>query len=199
MFASTNLVFEIGIVLWVFLGPAFTAAEFAGDLLLILLNVGPACGCSSPRARSGRFASTPTGSRPATSAIAAGRRSLREKLGSVEAWSDVAHNFRGDWRMIRQEITIGFLIAGYVALLPETFFQAIFLDDAPAALKTAQNVLVGPLITVLSFRLLDRQQPLAAVLCSRGIAPMAPPRAHSSCGRPAVVRREELTTLACAG
>ena len=37
MFASTNLVFEIGIVLWIFLGPEFTAAEFAGGLVLILL------------------------------------------------------------------------------------------------------------------------------------------------------------------
>src|SRR5919109_4818843 len=37
MFASTNLVFELGIVLWIFLGPEFTAAEFAGGLVLILL------------------------------------------------------------------------------------------------------------------------------------------------------------------
>src|SRR5215212_4633112 len=37
MFASTNLVFEFGIVLWIFLGPAFTAAEFAGGFALILL------------------------------------------------------------------------------------------------------------------------------------------------------------------
>ena len=37
MFASTNLVFELGIVIWIFLGPAFTAAEFAGGFALILL------------------------------------------------------------------------------------------------------------------------------------------------------------------
>src|SRR5919109_5198665 len=37
MFASTNLVFELGIVLWIFLGPEFTAAEFAGGLVLIAL------------------------------------------------------------------------------------------------------------------------------------------------------------------
>src|ERR671930_2229762 len=37
MFSSTNLVFELGIVLWIFLGPEFTAAEFAGGLVLILL------------------------------------------------------------------------------------------------------------------------------------------------------------------
>src|SRR3954462_1057168 len=37
MFASTNLVFELGIVLWIFLGAEFTAAEFAGGFVLIIL------------------------------------------------------------------------------------------------------------------------------------------------------------------
>src|SRR5436853_2687611 len=36
-FASTNLVFELGIVMWVFLGWQFTLAEFVGGLLLIAL------------------------------------------------------------------------------------------------------------------------------------------------------------------
>src|SRR5579862_825236 len=34
-FASTNLVFELGIVLWVFVGWRFTLAEFVGGLVLI--------------------------------------------------------------------------------------------------------------------------------------------------------------------
>src|SRR6476469_10829873 len=34
-FASTNLVFELGLVLWIFLGWQFTLAEFLGGLLLI--------------------------------------------------------------------------------------------------------------------------------------------------------------------
>ena len=62
----------------------------------------------------------PAAPRPATARDASGRRTLREKLVSVEAWSDVAHNFRGDWQMLWKEVTIGFLIAGFVALLPET-------------------------------------------------------------------------------
>ena len=36
-FASTNLVFEIGIVMWIFLGWEFTLAEFVGGLILIVL------------------------------------------------------------------------------------------------------------------------------------------------------------------
>jgi hypothetical protein len=36
-FASTNLVFEIGIVMWIFLGWEFTLAEFVGGVFLITL------------------------------------------------------------------------------------------------------------------------------------------------------------------
>src|SRR5205085_10144116 len=35
-FASTNLVFEIGIVMWIFLGWQFTLAEFVGGVFLIV-------------------------------------------------------------------------------------------------------------------------------------------------------------------
>jgi uncharacterized membrane protein YraQ (UPF0718 family)/YHS domain-containing protein len=170
MFASTNLVFEIGIVLWIFLGPEFTAAEFAGGLLLILLMWAGVRLLVSAREEQQVREHARQAQTGHQHAVAAGRRSLREKLGSVEAWSDVAHNFRGDWRMLWKEITIGFLIAGFVALLPETFFQAIFLDDAPVALKTAQNVLVGPLIAVLSFVCSIGNIPLAAILWAGGMS-----------------------------
>src|SRR5690348_18239558 len=36
-FASTNLVWELGLVLWVLLGWRFTVAEFAGGIVLIVL------------------------------------------------------------------------------------------------------------------------------------------------------------------
>src|SRR6266511_1377953 len=36
-FASTNLVFEIGIVMWIFIGWQFTLAEFVGGIFLIAL------------------------------------------------------------------------------------------------------------------------------------------------------------------
>src|SRR5207302_3975740 len=36
-FASTNLVWELGLVLWVLLGWQFTAAEFVGGIVLVVL------------------------------------------------------------------------------------------------------------------------------------------------------------------
>jgi uncharacterized membrane protein YraQ (UPF0718 family) len=95
--------------------------------------------------------------------------SVRERLTSVSAWSDVAHNFRNDWSMLYKEITLGFLLAGFVGQLPNSFFNALFITHAPPALKLLQNAIVGPLIAVLSFVCSVGNVPLAAVLWSGGI------------------------------
>jgi YHS domain-containing protein len=94
----------------------------------------------------------------------------RERLGSLQAWSDVAHNFRGDIAMLWKEITAGFLIAGFIALLPMDFFNALFLTDAASWLRVPENVLVGPLVAVLSFVCSIGNVPLAAVLWAGGIS-----------------------------
>jgi uncharacterized membrane protein YraQ (UPF0718 family)/YHS domain-containing protein len=170
MFASTNLVFELGIVLWIFLGPEFTAAEFAGGLVLILLMWAAVRALVSGDEEEGARQHALEAQTGHQHGMASGERSLRERLASVEAWSDVAHNFRGDWQMLWKEITAGFLIAGFVALVPESVFEAVFLEDAPAALRTVENVLVGPVIAILSFVCSVGNIPLAAVLWAGGIS-----------------------------
>ena len=95
---------------------------------------------------------------------------IRQRLTSVSAWSDVAHNFRNDWSMLWKEITIGFLLAGFIGQLPNSFFNALFLNSAPAGVKLIENAIVGPLIAVLSFVCSVGNVPLAAVLWSGGIS-----------------------------
>jgi len=94
----------------------------------------------------------------------------RERVGSVDAWSDVAHNFRGDWEMLWKEIGAGFLIAGFVSLLPKGFFNALFLTDSPAWVRVPENAVVGPLVAALSFVCSVGNIPLAAVLWAGGIS-----------------------------
>ncbi len=96
--------------------------------------------------------------------------SWRERIASADAWSDVAHNFRGDWQMLWKEISIGFLLAGFIGLLGNDFFNALFVENAPPLVKTLENVIVGPLIAVLSFVCSIGNAPLAAVLWSGGIS-----------------------------
>src|SRR3954447_4523251 len=170
MFASTNLVFELGIVLWIFLGPAFTVAEFAGGFALILLIWAGVHLFVSRREEDVAREHAQAADTGHQHTIAADQRRWREKLTSVQAWSDVAHNFRGDWQMLWKEMTAGFVIAGFVSLLPRSIFQAAFLHDAPSGVRTVENVLVGPLIAILSFVCSVGNIPLAAILWAGGIS-----------------------------
>jgi uncharacterized protein len=170
-FASTNLVFEIGIVMWIFIGWEFTLAEFVGGIFLIALMWGGirllVTRQLEEEARVHAVAAQ-TGHQHHTAASEG--VSWRERLTSVEAWSDVAHNFRGDWEMLWKEITGGFVIAGFIALLPMSFFNDLFITDAPAPLRLAENIVVGPLVAVLSFVCSVGNVPLAAVLWAGGIS-----------------------------
>src|SRR5207249_3400769 len=97
-------------------------------------------------------------------------RNWRHRLTSLSAWSDVAHNFRADWQMLYKEITVGFLLAGFIGLLGNDFFNGLFVKDAPPALRTLENVILGPIVAVLSFVCSIGNVPLAAVLWSGGIS-----------------------------
>jgi YHS domain-containing protein len=91
-------------------------------------------------------------------------------LAPAEAWSDVAHNFRGDWEMLWKEITGGFVIAGFIALLPMSFFNGLFVTNASPAPRLLENVILGPVVAALSFVCSVGNVPLAAVLWAGGIS-----------------------------
>jgi uncharacterized protein len=170
-FASTNLVWELGLVLWILIGWQFTLAEFVGGIVLIVLMAVMLRLFVSPRLEevARRHAQKAVADHAHSAAGTAGK-SWRERLTSVDAWTGVAQNFRMDWAMLWKEITIGFLLAGYIGLLGDDFFNALFVTDAPPAVQTIENVIAGPIIAVLSFVCSIGNVPLAAVLWSGGIS-----------------------------
>jgi uncharacterized membrane protein YraQ (UPF0718 family) len=169
-FASTNLVWELGLVLWVLLGWQFTLAEYVGGFVMIGLMWALLRVFVSPRLEEeAREHALRADAGHQHHSAGAERMTLRERLTSVSAWSDVAHNFRGDWHMLWKEITAGFLIAGFVALLGDDFFNGLFLKHSPAAVQTVWGALIGPVIAVLSFVCSVGNVPLAAVLWTGGI------------------------------
>jgi hypothetical protein len=170
-FASTNLVFELGLVLWLFLGWQFTLAEFGGGLVLILVLWAALTLLVTSRGEEEArdHAVSAEAGHAHYSAETAGLP-LRRRLASLQAWSDVAHNFRGDWEMLWKEILAGFVIAGYVATLPLGFFNGLFLTDAPTPVRIVENVVVGPVVAALAFVCSIGNIPLAAVLWSGGIS-----------------------------
>ena len=168
--ASTNLVWELGLVLWVLIGWQFAIAEYLGGIVMIVLmtlllrlfvsrQLEQQAREHAIEADSGHQHHT-----------AGERLSWRERLTSISAWSDVAHNFRGDWQMLWKEIAIGFLLAGYIAQLGNGFFNGLFLTGSPKLVQTLWGALIGPVIAVLSFVCSVGNVPLAAVLWSGGIS-----------------------------
>jgi uncharacterized membrane protein YraQ (UPF0718 family) len=169
-FASTNLVWELGLVLWVLMGWQFALAEYVGGILLIVFMAVLLRRFVSPRLeeQARRHAQQ---AQDGHQHHGDGEQGLswRARLTSADAWADVAANFRGDWTMLWKEITIGFLLAGFIGLLGDDFFNFLFVTDAPPLVQTLENVLVGPLIAILSFVCSIGNVPLAAVLWSGGI------------------------------
>ncbi|MDQ6776395.1 MAG: permease [Actinomycetota bacterium] len=169
-FASTNLVWELGLVLWVLIGWQFTVAEYLGGIVMIvlmtvLLRLFVSRQLEEQAREHAREADTGHQHH-----MAGEQLSWRERLTSARAWSDVAHNFRGDWQMLWKEITIGFVLAGFIAQLGNGFFEHLFLRHAPQPWQAIENVIVGPMIAVLSFVCSVGNVPLAAVLWSGGIS-----------------------------
>jgi uncharacterized protein len=169
-FASTNLVWELGLVLWVLIGWQFTLAEYLGGIVMIgLMSVllRPFVSRSLEARARQHAVGADTGHQHH---VSQSRLAWRARVRSVAAWSDVAHNFRGDWQMLWKEIAAGFLLAGFIAQLGNEFFQHLFIRSAPSPLPTIENVIVGPIIAVASFVCSVGNVPLAAVLWSGGIS-----------------------------
>jgi uncharacterized membrane protein YraQ (UPF0718 family) len=171
-FASTNLVWELGLVLWVLMGWQFTLAEFFGGIVLIALMAVLLRVFVSPRLeeRARRHAQQAQAGHHHGDDEEAQSLSWRERLTTRDAWAGVGGNFRGDWQMLWKEIALGFLLAGFIGLLGNDTFNFLFVTDAPPAIQTVENVIVGPIIAILSFVCSVGNVPLAAVLWSGGIS-----------------------------
>jgi uncharacterized protein len=169
-FASTNLVWELGLVLWVLIGWQFALGEYLGGVVMIALMWGLLRVFVSRRDEEAAREHALGADAGHQHSAASTSLPWRERLTSTDAWSDVAHNFRGDWQMLWKEIGLGFVLAGFIALLGDDFFNGLFLDDTPAAVQTLWGAIIGPVIAVMSFVCSVGNVPLAAVLWSGGLS-----------------------------
>lgn len=169
MFASTNLVIELGILILIFLGWQFPAAELVGGIVLISIS-SLLIRLTYPK-----------------SWLAAARERLKEgeggseedfdwkkRITSREGWNRVGHKFVMDWKMVWEDILIGFTIAGFVAVLvPAEFWSTLFLtnlqDQLPMWLIHLENAVVAPFVAAATFIGSMGNIPLATVLNSQGV------------------------------
>src|SRR4051812_22031299 len=171
MFASTNLVLELGIVLWLLIGWEFAAAEFVGGaVMLTLLGIvlPRVVGADEQRVTRDALTSELAGQRD-HAAPADTDRPWRERLRSAAGWADAAAYTISDLTMLRRELVIGFVIAGFAdAAVPVSFWQSLFLTGH-GFWSQVENAILGPFLAIISFVCSIGNVPLAAALWAGGI------------------------------
>ncbi|MDQ6623470.1 MAG: permease, partial [Verrucomicrobiota bacterium] len=175
MFASTNLVIELGVVLWILMGWRFVLAEFTGAFVLIAL-VWAQVKFIVPRSvieDLKQHAQRGAGGGGGHSCHGDGHEHNHEHGDAKKGgkWAALAHAFIMDWSMMWKELLGGFVIAGFIAtLIPPSWWQTLFLKSGPAPLRLIENAIVGPIIAILSFVCSVGNIPLASHFWSSGIS-----------------------------
>jgi uncharacterized membrane protein YraQ (UPF0718 family) len=171
LFSSTNLVIELGIILWLLLGWQFTAAEWIGGLVLIAI-MAVLVKLTYPKAlveEARRRVDEVTGHDHGSMEGEGG--SIVERLRDPGTRVAIAQNFAMDFSMLWKDLLVGFLIAGALAaFVPNGAWKVLFVTGAPPAVQLVGNAVVGPLIAIVSFVCSIGNVPLAAVLWASGIS-----------------------------
>jgi uncharacterized membrane protein YraQ (UPF0718 family) len=175
-FASTNLVFELGIAIALLLGWQFVVGEFVGGPLMIVLLVVLFRLFLSPRllataraeAERGRLGSMEGHAEMDMSAEAPG--TWWQRLRTPAGFTATADYFVMDWAAVWRDIAVGLLVAGALAAwVPHSFWQGLFLAHHPTLAKL-WGPLIAPAVAVISFVCSVGNVPLAAVLWNGGIS-----------------------------
>ncbi|MEO9200361.1 MAG: permease, partial [Antricoccus sp.] len=181
MVASTNLVLELGIVLWLLIGWQFALAEFVGGAIMIVLlafvvpRVIPKAWTDPARdrlnnANDGDDESGADQNQDDQKVDAQPRERLLRRLRSRRGWGDASGYTISDLTMLRKELLIGFVVAGFLAaLVPTAFWQSLFLTGH-GFISSLENVILGPFLAIISFVCSVGNVPLAAALWQGGIS-----------------------------
>ena len=175
MFASTNLVIELGVVLIVLMGWQFAVSEFVGGIIMIVLLTvagglwlrGRLVVQARERLSDESHGGHQHGPEEDTSLQ---RQPWSVKLRSKAGWADAATYTMADLTMLRRELVIGYTVAGFLTVaVPTHVWNVVFLHGH-GFWTSVENVIVGPFIAVISFVCSIGNVPLAASLWSGGIS-----------------------------
>lgn len=170
LLASTNLVIELGILIYIFLSWQFVVAEYVGGLMLVLLMWGLVRLTLSEsleqdaRSHAEAAGGADDGEIPDWHAL----------VRSLEGWRLVAHRYFMEWGMVWKDVTFGFTVAGIIAaFVPPEFFQSLFVGSSsgsPAWWQIVLHTLIGPLAAFFTFIGSMGNIPLAAILFGSGVS-----------------------------
>jgi uncharacterized membrane protein YraQ (UPF0718 family) len=174
--ASTNLVVELGIILALLMGWQFTAAEFVGGPIMIVvvavlfrLFVRSRL-IEAAREQADRGLAGSMEGHAAMDMSVQGEGSFWRRLFSRNGFTSVSHVFVMEWSAILRDLIIGLLIAGAVAAwVPDRFWESFFITHHPT-LAAVWGPIVGPIVAIVAFVCSIGNVPLAAVLWNGGIS-----------------------------
>ncbi len=173
---STNLVIELGVLLALLMGWQFTAAEFLGGPIIIVLVAvlfrlfvrRQLIQEAGEQANKGLAGSMEGHAAMDMSIQTEG--SFWQRLFSADGFTAVAQVFIMEWAAILRDVVLGLLIAGAIgSWVPEGFWRSFFLTDHPV-LSALWGPIVGPIVAIVSFVCSIGNVPLAAVLWNGGIS-----------------------------
>lgn len=156
MVASTNIVIELGVVLYVMLGGRFVIGQFVGGFIMVALVA----------------AISPTMFRHHEPPI---QRDDIDSIDSVGAWRHresyvkSARYTMGDLKMLRKELFAGFLVTGFVsAHVPSSWWRHVFMTGHGWWVPV-EHAIVAPFIAIVTFVCSVGNIPLAAALWEHGV------------------------------
>lgn len=168
MFASTNLVIELGAVLWLLMGWHFVLAEIVGAFVLIgvmwlLMSIFFQKNLEAEAREHAKIDNHAGGH--------CHHEHEHDHEHGKSKWTRLANAFWADWLMLWKELLAGFLIAGFLAaLVPADWWKALFVETGSPMLRLIENAAVGPIIAILSFVCSVGNIPLASILWANGIS-----------------------------
>ena len=171
LLASTNLVIELGIIIGIFLGWQFVVGEYIGGVLLILLmwlvirltrGFAPV---DEARENARKAEGHDHGGHGASG-------NFWTKITRRETWGQIAEQYFMEWQMVWKDVTVGFTIAGIIAVfVPSSFFGWLFIGgEDPGFFDLLAQAIVGPIAAFFTFIGSMGNIPLAAVLYGNGVA-----------------------------
>jgi YHS domain-containing protein/uncharacterized membrane protein YraQ (UPF0718 family) len=166
MVASTNLVIELGLVLFFLLGWQFVVGQLAGGLVMVV-GLGFLTSRFFSRRREAamrvRVEGEVSHERHTVVPVAARVRDLRY-------YREGARYSIGDVTMLRKELVIGFVVAGFISVhVPNAWWSHVFVQGH-GTWALVENAVVAPLVAVASFVCSVGNIPLAAALWIHGVA-----------------------------